>query len=244
MILQFFLFLSLLSSSAQLSADFLFLNAEGAVEQELQRVQEKKILSTDVKISSHNHHHKAKHCKKHKHTCPTGPRGENGFDGPTGPTGATGSFNTSYGRLNFSTQTALDFSGADTWLAIPFDAFSPQSRMSGSTTSPATLIIQEAGVYTVNVCLYFSSEDPDEGLFVPTTYTLGTKFNIDSIISQADVFAGEAGEFSINYSDLIQLNVADEMQFYIKVSAVGEDPPNNNHVELLRANANLVKIGS
>ena len=115
--------------------------------------------------------------------------------------------------------------------------------MSGTTTSPATITIQESGVYQVNVCLYFSSEDSVEGPFTPATYTIGTKINAAAQVAQGAVFAGEPGQFSLNYNNLIHFSVNDSIQFYIEVSALGGGLL-DNIVTLEQANANLVQIGN
>lgn len=176
-----------------------------------------------------------------------GPTGETGATGPaglTGATGSTGAISLSFGRLFLSTPTEVVFLTPNAWVAIPFDTFSPQSNMSGTTAPPATITIQETGIYQVNVCLYFSSEESDESTFTQTTYTIGTSINGAAQVAQGAVFAGEPGQFSLNYNNLIQFNVGDTIRFYIEASALGIGSIFDNIVTLEQANANLTQIGN
>lgn len=114
--------------------------------------------------------------------------------------------------------------------------------MSGSTTSPATITITNAGVYQVNISIYFSSEDSHEGTFNATTYTIGTKVNSDSTVAGSAVYAGVAGYFSLNYNALVEFSAGDTIQFYIQTSATGGGDPFDNIVTLESGYANLVQI--
>ena len=107
-----------------------------------------------------------KRCKR-KNKGATGPTGPTGSIGPKGVTGATGpagqGITFSYGQLFISSSTLMEIYQSETWVAIPFATFGPSLNMTGSTTSPATITIQQTGVYQVNVCIYFAAQDSQEG---------------------------------------------------------------------------------
>ena len=172
--------------------------------------------------------------------------GGQGSAGPTGPTGPAGPGSAStYGQLRFSTSQSINLDMANQWVAIPFNAFSPSSNMNGSTSSPATITVLEAGVYQINISLYFSSEDSPEGTFNQTTYTVGTSINGGPLVSCGAVYAGEAGYLSLNYSTLMEFSANDYIQFYMKSSAVGGGGPIfDNIVTLVNGNADLVQIAN
>ena len=174
----------------------------------------------------------------------TGPTGASGNDGATGAIGPTGAFTSSYGQLYFSTSQSIDLETANDWVAIPFNAFSPSSNMDGSTTSPATITILQAGTYQINICLYFSSEDSFENTFTQTTYTVGTSIDGGTTVACAAVYAGEPGYLSLNYSTLMEFSANDYIQFYMKSSAVGGNVIFNNFVTLVNGNADLVQIAN
>lgn len=171
-----------------------------------------------------------------------GTAGATGPTGATGATGATGTFSASYGQLSLSSQN-MDFNSADVFYTIPFTSTGPSSNMSVSTTSPATITIQQAGIYQMSVSLYFSAEDSPEDSFTATTYTFGLDVNgVTTPVSA--VYVGEPGQFSINYSDIMAFSVSDTIQFYIEASAVGAGGPFDNIVTLINCNAYLTQISN
>lgn len=169
----------------------------------------------------------------------TGPAGP---AGPTGPTGPAGTFSSSYGQLSFSSSQSISLNSANTWVAIPFNAFTLSHNVDGSTSSPATITVVDAGVYQINVSLYFSSEDSFEGTFTQATYTLGISTDTGTPVAFAAVYVGEAGYFSLNYSGLVELSASDTLQFYMKASAVGGDFIFDNIVTMLNGNASIMQI--
>ena len=173
-----------------------------------------------------------------------GPAGATGATGPTGPTGATGpSFISSYGQLYCSSSQSINLHSSNTYVAIPFNVFSPSSNMDGSTSSPATLTVLEAGTYQVNISLYFSSEDSDEESYAITTYTVGISINGGGVVDSAAVYTGQPGTFSISYSTLGTFSVDDTVQFYMKTSnADGGLPFSDNVTILTGTSANLMQI--
>jgi len=176
-------------------------------------------------------------------TGPAGPAGATGATGPAGPTGPAGTFSSSYGQLYFSTSEAITIESAGTWVAIPFNAFSPSNNVDGSTSSPATITIVESGVYQLNVSLYFSSEDSPESTFTQTTYTLGINTNSGTTTAAAAVYAGEAGFFSLNFTTLVELSETNTIQFYMKASDVGGGGfIFENFVTMINGNANVLQI--
>lgn len=152
-----------------------------------------------------------------------------------------GSLVAAYGQLYLSASQEVPLTSDNTWVAIPFNAFGPSSNVSGSTTSPASLTIQQGGVYQINVSVYFSSENSPEDTFTQTTYTLGVGMN-RTVVAHAAVYAAEAGGFSLNYSALSEFSTGDSLQFYIQASNVGGGEPFQNIVTMLQANAALVQI--
>lgn len=183
-------------------------------------------------------------------TGPTGASGSRGNSGATGPTGATGStgptgpgaeLTQAYGQLTVSTPQEILIIDPLTWVPIPFNGFGPSLNMIGSITSPATLTIQQSGVYELNVSLYFLSEESDEGQFTQTTYTLGVSFNEASPSSVGAVYAVEPSSLSLNYNVIAQLNAGTTLQFYMQASAA-DNPPNNNNISLESGNANLIRL--
>lgn len=132
---------------------------------------------------------------------------------------------------------------ANAWVAIPFNATGPSSNVSGSTSSPASITALTAGIYQLNVSLYFSSELSPEGSFNQTTYTLGISINGGSTVAYAAVYAGEAGYFSLNYNTLVQLSANDSIAFYMEASNVGGGGSIfDNVVTMIRGDANLVQV--
>ncbi len=147
----------------------------------------------------------------------------------------------SYGQLSVTTQEII-IETADDFQAIPFNIAGPTSNMSASTTSPATITIGQDGVYQLTFSLYFSAEDPDEGSFNTGTYTLG--LNINGVTtSVAAVYAGDPGQFSLNYSSIMNLAAGDEIQWYLKASTAHTAPFDNN-VTLEHGYAYVMQIGS
>ena len=131
----------------------------------------------------------------------------------------------------------------DTWAPIPFDSTGPSSNMGVSTTSPATITVQQAGVYQMNVSLYFSVEDSPEGTFDQTTYRLGVSINGGTVEASAAVFAYRPGQLSLNYDTIMDLSVNDYVQFYLEPS-VASGPTFTNIFTLESGNANLIQISS
>lgn len=155
--------------------------------------------------------------------------------------GVAGAFDGSYGQLSISSQD-ITFYMANTWLPIPFNSTGPSSNMSVSATSPATITIQQAGVYQVNFSLYFSVEDSDEDTFTVTTYTLG--LNVNGVTTPvAAVYAGEPGHFSLNYNNLMEFSANDYVQFYMEASAA-DGPTFSNNITLENGNAHLIQISN
>lgn len=150
----------------------------------------------------------------------------------------------SYGQLYFSTSTPLDFVDPNTWVTLPFNAFSPSYQVEGSTSFPATLTVVKTGVYQMNITLYFSSEESQESTFNHTLYTLGISLNGQSPVPAAAVYAGQAGELSLNYNVVGEFFANDYIQFSIKSSALGGSGEFNNVVTLIQGNANLVQIAN
>jgi hypothetical protein len=178
---------------------------------------------------------------------PTGPTGSagSGGTGPTGPTGAAGAgFTASYGQLYLTSAQSINLDAANVWVAIPFNGFSPSSNMTGSTTSPATITILQAGTYQMSISIYFSSEDSPEHTFNATTYTIGTSINSGTTVPCTAVYAGEAGFFSLNFNTIREFAVNDTIQFYMETSAVGAGGIFDNIVSLESGNANLVQISN
>ncbi len=156
---------------------------------------------------------------------------------------SSGGITAAYGQLYLGTAVpSLDFGSSDNWIPIPFDAFGPSLDVNGSTSSPATMTLLKAGVYAINMTLYFSSEDSPEGTFDRANYTIGIKKNTDSIIPVSTVYASDPGFFSISYNELEEFSEGDFVRFYIKSSNVGPDPIFSNVVGLISGNANLIQI--
>ncbi len=148
----------------------------------------------------------------------------------------------SYGQLYCASAQRISLDVANSWVAIPFDTFGPSYHMTGSIVSPAAITIQEAGVYQMNVSLYFSSEDSPEATFTQTTYTLGTSINGNTTAANAAVYAGEVGYFSLHYTFLVTLAANDSIAFYMQPSATGGDIIFDNVVTIVNASASLVQI--
>lgn len=170
--------------------------------------------------------------------CCTGPVGPKG---PRGATGPAGTFSASYGQLSVSSQE-INFDTANTWVVVPFNSSGPTSNTTVSTTSPATITIQEAGIYQINFSLYFSADESNEGTFTQTTYTAGLYVNGTTTALSA-VYAREAGGFSLNYSKIATLSVNDTLQFYMEASNVDMDPF-SNIVTLENGNAYIMQISN
>ncbi len=169
-----------------------------------------------------------------------GGTGATGATGATGPTGATGIFSASYGQLSVTSQ-AIFLETTDDFLPIPFNATGPSSNMGVSTTSPATITIEQDGVYQINFSLYFSVENSDEDVFTISTYTFG--LNVNGVTTPAAaVYASDPGSLSLNYSTIMEFSASDQIQFYMESSA-GEDIFANN-VTLENGNAYLIQISN
>lgn len=169
--------------------------------------------------------------------------GANGTAGSTGAVGATGIpglLSTSYGQLSTSSQE-IGFGTADEWVAMPFTVAGPSSNMSVSTDSPASITVQQSGVCQVTLNVYFSTEDSDEGIYTPTTYTLGVKINDGAVTPVAAANADETGHYLLNYSNIVDLSDNDQVQFFMKASDT-EFGPFANVVTLENANAYLMQI--
>ena len=114
--------------------------------------------------------------------------------------------------------------------------------MDVSTISPATITIQQDGVYQITFSLYFSVETPDEGPFNPTTYTLG--LNVNGFTTPVGaVYAGEQGQFSLNYSGIMALSAGDSVQCDVEASYFTGEPYGNN-VTLENGNAYVMQISN
>ena len=111
-------------------------------------------------------------------------------------------------------------------------------------TLPATITILQAGIYQINVSLYFSSEDSPENTFTQTTYTIGTSIDGGTTVACAAVYAGEAGFLSLNYSTIMEFSANDTIEFYMQTSAVGAGVIFDNIVTLVHGNASLVQIAN
>lgn len=171
-----------------------------------------------------------------------GPIGLTGGQGATGPQGIPGSFSTSYGQLTASSQGISIQSPAE-WVPIPFNVTGPSSNMTVSTTSPATITVNEDGVCQINISVYFSSEDSDEGSFTPATYTLGIKVGSGSVAPVAAIHASNAGYYLLNYSDIMDLSANDSVQFYIAASDAEPDIF-SNIVTIENSNAYIMQISN
>jgi len=147
----------------------------------------------------------------------------------------------SYGQLSITAED-IHFFAANVWFAIPCNGAGPTSNMNVSTTSPATITIEQNGVYQIAFSLYFAAEDSDEDTFDITTYRLG--LNINGITTPvAAVYAGEPGQFSLNYSSLMQLSSGDEIQWYMQASQAS-GPAFSNNVTFEHGYAYLMQIAS
>lgn len=175
---------------------------------------------------------------KTKKTCCVGPRGP---VGPQGPTGPAGTFSASYGQLSVTSQV-ITLTTDNTWVVVPFDESGPTSNTTVSTTAPATITVQKAGVYQINVSLYFSAENSLEDTFNTTTYRLGVNVNGVTTAS-AGTYAQAAGGYSLNYSTIKELAVNDTIQFYMEASNT-DTPPFANIVTLENGSAYVMQISS
>lgn len=152
-------------------------------------------------------------------------------------------FSASYGQLYLSSPEPIIFDAENEWLVIPFDGFGPSSNVNGSTTSPATITVSEAGVYQLNFTLYFSAELAEEGIFTSSTYTVGTSLNGGTIVPHAAIYAPNPSYFSITFNFLREFSANDYIRFYISSSHLGGGGILDNIVTLVEGNANLVQIG-
>lgn len=91
--------------------------------------------------------------------------------------------------------------------------------------------------------MYFSSEDADEGIFTPATYTLGIKVGDDAIRTVSAVYAGEPGEFMLSYNDIMDLSANDTIQFYVAASDA-EMSIFSNNVTMQTGNAYIMQISN
>lgn len=155
----------------------------------------------------------------------------------TGQTNSSGI--SSYSQL-VVTEQEIVIDDPDVWIVIPFNAAGPTSNMSASTTSPATITIEQDGVYQINVSLLFAAEEPDEGSFDVGTYQLG--LNVNGVTTPvAAVYASSAGQLSLNYSSIMELSSGDQMQWYMQSSTV-TPPPFNNNITLEHGYAYVMQI--
>lgn len=163
------------------------------------------------------------------------------LNGKSVTAGSGSTFLASYGQLSRTSPQSIYFLSANTFYPVPFNASGPSSNVTVSTTSPATMTIQQAGVYQVNASLYISSQDSSESTFTATTYTLGLNIN-GTTTAVAAVYAGQPGLFSLSYNACLTFSVGDAVQFYIKTSATGGGNIFDNIVKLESGNANLLQI--
>lgn len=173
----------------------------------------------------------------------TGAKGNPGKQGPTGATGQAGTFSASYGKLSVTSQS-IHFSAPNEWTSIPFNSTGPSSNMDVSTTSPATITIQQGGVYQINFSLYFVSEESPEHSFTTTTYTLGISINGGAKVACAAVYVPEAGYITLNYSNIMEFSANDYIQFYLGASDLGAGGIFDNIVILENGNAYLMQISN
>ena len=170
----------------------------------------------------------------------TGAAGAQGATGATGPTGPAGTFSASYGQLSLS-GVSIDMRNPDEWLPIPFSTVGPSSNATVSTTSPAKITVQKSGAYQVSMSLYILGEAADEGWFVASNYKLGLKINGGATTTVATLHVDEAGRFSLNHSNIIELSANDTVQFHI-ASSDADSPPFTNYITLENGNAYLMQI--
>lgn len=147
----------------------------------------------------------------------------------------------SYGQLSVSSQN-IHFQTANEWVAIPFSSTGPKHRMGVSVDSPAKIKIKHAGVYQLNVNVYFSVENSHEGTFDEATYTLGFRVNGGDITPVASAFASGPGSLSCSYNAIIDFADEDKIKFYMKSSVAGFGTEFNNIVTLENGSAHLIKI--
>ena len=83
-----------------------------------------------------------------------------------------------------------------------------------------------------------------EGPYNQTTYTIGTSINGATTVACAAVYAGEPGNYSLNYSTIREFFASDYIQFFIQTSNIGIGGPFVNVVTLENGSANLVQIAN
>lgn len=155
----------------------------------------------------------------------------------TGQTSSSGI--SSYGQLSVTEQEIV-IDEPDSWVTIPFNAAGPTSNMSVSTISPATITIEQDGVYQINVSLLFAAEESDEGSFDVGTYQLG--LNVNGVtMPVAAVYATNPSQLSLNYNSIMELAAGDQIQWYMQSSSV-TPPPFNNNIILEHGYAYVMQI--
>lgn len=170
----------------------------------------------------------------------TGAAGANGLPGATGPTGIPGILSSAYGQFSGSNQ-GMDFSTPNEWVPIPFDVVGPSSGTTVSTTSPATITVDENGVCQVTASIYFSAWESMEATFTPTVYKLGVKIGSAAVTTVSAVYAADPGHFTLNLNDIIDLSDGETVQFYISASDT-EMGPFANVVTLESGSAYVMQI--
>lgn len=173
---------------------------------------------------------------------PRGVAGAQGATGATGPTGIPGTLTTAYGQLS-TTSSIITFSNPNDWVAVPFAVAGASSKMSVSTTSPASITVQQEGVCQVSVNIYLSAEESDEGTYTPTTYTLGIRVNDGSITPVGAVEALNSGGYVLNYNNILDLSANDKVRFYMAASDT-EFGAFANIVTVESGNAYLMQISN
>lgn len=168
----------------------------------------------------------------------TGSRGEQGNAGANGSAGVPGGFSASYAQLSASSQNFY-LETSNEWVPIPFDAAGAASQMTASISSPATITVQKDGVYQLSTSIYLTAQESDEGVFLQTNYRLGVKIGSDAIVPVSAIFASQAGEFLLQYSDIVSLTANETVQFYV-TSSQAESRPFSNYLTILNSNAYLM----
>jgi hypothetical protein len=176
----------------------------------------------------------------------TGGTGATGATGPAGATGATGAAGTSsasYGQLSItSSQTIAPVNNS--WTPVPFNSATPSFNMTVSTTSPATITIQQAGVYQIQFSVYFTTEySVSEGIYSPISYLLGISTNGGSSVTPVTaVYASEYNEtYALNYTAIMELSAYESIQFYIKAAT---SPEWINRLVLENGSAYLMQVSN
>lgn len=169
-----------------------------------------------------------------------GATGENGVPGSTGSAGIPGILSSAYGQFSGSNQE-IDFSTPNEWVPIPFNVVGPSSGTTVSTTSPATITVDESGVCQVTASIYFSAWESMEATYTPTVYKLGVKIGSADVTLVSAVYAADSGHFTLNLNDIIDLSNGETVQFYISASDT-EMGPFANVVTLESGSAYVMQI--